>query len=200
MDDFWSKKSDVFSMWFLCDLLQNLARLLHGKIIQKTSYFQLNIFWTKITWNFFIGQTNEFTLFYHTTNWYSAESIITGGINFGECRRRQDFSSKIVSYYLNNNFNCAIEFGQQWCLNTCAIVVYCIPANLLERYDHLDLSKNNKMWKDVVHRSCNGVVNIVDDYDSAYDPQVTNDTRLLNDPRMTPQASATLSCLNYLLE
>ncbi|GBC26217.2 hypothetical protein GLOIN_2v1481679 [Rhizophagus irregularis DAOM 181602=DAOM 197198] len=85
-------------------------------------------------------QADESTLFYHTTNLWGAENIITEGIDFGECSRRQDFGGRTVSYYLNNNFKNAVEFARQRVLNSPAIIVYHIPATLLGQYDHLNLS------------------------------------------------------------
>ncbi|GES85584.1 DUF3990 domain-containing protein [Rhizophagus clarus] len=134
-------------------------------------------------------QTNESSLFYHTTNIYGAERIITQGIDFGECNRRQDFGGTTVSYYLNDNFKRAIEFGRHRYIKSCAIIVYYIPVTLLEQHDHLDLGEDNNKWKKVVHRSRSGLSNEVDDYDSAYGPQATNGAKLLNDPNLTLKAS-----------
>ncbi|PKC03081.1 hypothetical protein RhiirA5_452304 [Rhizophagus irregularis] len=134
-------------------------------------------------------QADESTLFYHTTNLWGAENIITEGIDFGECRRRQDFGGRTVSYYLNNNFGNAIEFARQRVLNSPAIIVYHIPETLLEQHDHLNLSEDHRMWKKVVRHSRNGIRNVVDDYDSAYSPQATNGKKLIDDDKATPKAS-----------
>ncbi|CAB4428353.1 unnamed protein product [Rhizophagus irregularis] len=111
-------------------------------------------------------QADESTLFYHTTNLWGAENIITEGIDFGECRRRQDFV-----------------------LNSPAIIVYHIPATLLEQHDHLNLSEDHRMWQEVVRHSRNGIRNVVDDYDSAYGPQATNVKKLIDDNKAILKAS-----------
>ena len=131
------------------------------------------------------------TLFYHTTNWYGAESIITAGIDFSECRGRQDFGSKTTSYYLNNDFNCATEFGRHRFFDSCAIIVYHIPIDLLkQQFDYLDLSIDHKKWKNVVRVSRNGNKTCeADDYDFVYGPQATNGARLIKEPKATPHPS-----------
>lgn len=135
-------------------------------------------------------QANESTLFYHTTNLYSAENIITQGIAFGKCREKQDFGGRDGSYYLNDKFEYAVEFGRYRFLNdTCVVIVYHIPVSLLDQYSHLDLSEDNKNWKEVVCSSRSGLKCIADDYDSVYGPQATNGTNLLNDVHSTPKES-----------
>ncbi|GBC36682.2 hypothetical protein GLOIN_2v1481681 [Rhizophagus irregularis DAOM 181602=DAOM 197198] len=89
------------------------------------------------------------------------------GIDFGEYRRRQDFGGRTD----------VVKFARQRVLNSPAIIVYHIPETLLEQHDHLNLSEDHRMWKDVVHHSRNGIRNVVDDYDSAYGPQATNDQK-----------------------
>ncbi|UZO11369.1 uncharacterized protein OCT59_002938 [Rhizophagus irregularis] len=124
-------------------------------------------------------QADEFTLFYHTTNLWGAKNIIMEGIDFGEYRRRQDFGGRTD----------VVKFARQRVLNSPAIIVYHIPETLLEQHDHLNLSEDHRMWKDVVHHSRNGIRNVVDDYDSAYGPQATNGKKLIDDNKVTPKAS-----------
>ncbi|PKY57088.1 hypothetical protein RhiirA4_477917 [Rhizophagus irregularis] len=107
-------------------------------------------------------QADESTLFYHTTNLWGAENIITEGIDFGECRRRQDFGGRTVSYYLNNNFGNSSLLGN---------------------------NEDHRMWQEVVRHSRNGIRNVVDDYDSAYGPQATNVKKLIDDNKAILKAS-----------
>lgn len=121
-------------------------------------------------------QTDESSLYYHTINFYGAQRIITQGIDLGKCNGRQDFGGTTVSYYLNDNFKYAsTTIYKLMCYN-------CIthpPATLLEQHDHFNLSEDNKRWEQVVRRSRSGLSCEVDDYDSAYGPQATNDEKML---------------------
>ncbi|CAB4390548.1 unnamed protein product [Rhizophagus irregularis] len=110
-------------------------------------------------------QADESTLFYHTTNLWNCVLL----------------SQQQLWKW--------VEFARQRVLNSPAIIVYHIPETLLEQHDHLNLSEDHRMWKEVVRHSRNGIRNVVDDYDSAYGPQATNGKKLIDDDKATPKAS-----------
>ncbi|GBB91529.1 hypothetical protein RclHR1_01890003 [Rhizophagus clarus] len=116
--------------------------------------------------------SDEHTYYFHTTNQNGAESIIKDGIHLGKSAPYQDFGRS--SFYLNNEFRYATEWGRNRYLNpnSCVIFVYNIPNELLQRYNYLDLSQDLKKWEQVVRKSYNGLKNVADKYDLIYGPQI----------------------------
>jgi hypothetical protein len=135
--------------------------------------------------------SDEHTYYFHTTNRNGAESIIKNGIHLGKCAPYQDFGRS--SFYLNDEFRCATEWGRKRYLNlpnTCVILVYDIPSELLQRYHYLDLSQDLKKWKEVVRKSYNGLKSVADNYDLIYGPQTKNAIGLIKDKKVTPIPSS----------
>jgi len=75
------------------------------------------------------------TWYYHTTDLISAENIFTDGISLAVGQMKQDFGGRTTSFYLNNEFKSAIDFGiQKFIGSPCAIIIYDIPKSLLKDY------------------------------------------------------------------
>jgi hypothetical protein len=104
---------------------------------------------------------------------------------------KQDFG-KSASFHLNDEFRWAVEWGRKRYPkpNSCVILVYDIPKELLLKYDHLDLSQDLKKWKNVVRNSRNGIFNEADDYASIYGPQAENVKTLIKDSKASPCPSS----------
>ncbi|GBB85843.1 hypothetical protein RclHR1_01230006 [Rhizophagus clarus] len=129
------------------------------------------------------------TWYYHTTDLISTESILTNGICMvGQIK--QDFGGRSPSFYLNDEFKWAIDFGlQKFISSPSAIIIYDIPKILLKGKDycHLDLSGNDKKWMNVMRKSRNFCECEADDYDSIYGPQATNYIRMIRNKHETPK-------------
>lgn len=122
----------------------------------------------------------------------SAESIFTDGISLVAGQKKQDFGGRTSSFYLNDEFKWAIDFGlQKFISSPSAIIIYDIPKTLLKgkEYEHLDLSGGNRRWKDVVRKSLNYCLCEADEYDSVYGPQATNYVRMISHKYETPEAA-----------
>ncbi|RIA81097.1 hypothetical protein C1645_837528 [Glomus cerebriforme] len=133
---------------------------------------------------------NKDAWYYHTTDWISAESIFTDGISLSAGQKKQDFGGRTSSFYLNDEFKWAIDFGLQKFINSpCAIIIYDIPETLLKNYKYLDLSSGNKRWKDVVRKSRNYRKCEADKYDCVYGPQATNYVKMIKYRNETPKAA-----------
>ncbi|GBB92945.1 hypothetical protein RclHR1_02090009 [Rhizophagus clarus] len=136
------------------------------------------------------SSSDNHTYYFHTTNRNHAESIIKSGIDVGRCYGNQDFG-RSASFHLNDDFRCAVEWGRKRYMNpnSCVIFVYDIPKELLLKYDHLDLSRDPKKWKDVVRKSRNGIFNEADDNASVYGFQAENVKTLIKDKNAPPRQS-----------
>ncbi len=110
---------------------------------------------------------------------------------WGKCRSKQDFG-KTPSYYLNDEFRWATKLARYRFPDSWAIILYDIPSMLLEQqHNHLDLSQEHSMWKNIVRRSRNGLYNEADDdYDSVFGTQSENGGELINDRYAKPKQSA----------
>uniref|UniRef100_U9TR69 Uncharacterized protein n=1 Tax=Rhizophagus irregularis (strain DAOM 181602 / DAOM 197198 / MUCL 43194) TaxID=747089 RepID=U9TR69_RHIID len=135
--------------------------------------------------------SDNHTYYFHTTDRRSSESIIKDGIDVSKCHGNQDFG-RSASFHLNDEFRWAAEWGRKRFLNpnSCVILVYDIPAELLLKHDHLDLSQDLEKWKRVVRNSRDGKFNEADDHFSVYGPQAENVNILIKNKRATPRPSS----------
>jgi len=130
--------------------------------------------------------SNNHTYYFHSTSRNYAESIKQDGIKLGQGMPRQDFGSS-PSFCLNDKFRYATEWGRRRHPNSCTILVYDIPDELLRvEYSYLDLQQDHEKWKTVVRRSRNGLSSDADNYDAVYGPQITNHKRLIKDRNASP--------------
>ncbi|XP_032221131.2 uncharacterized protein LOC116603673 [Nematostella vectensis] len=98
-------------------------------------------------------------LFYHGTNHMSAQSILRDGIDLDKCRPQLDFSVS-RGFYLNNNFDEAEEWGfsRGGGRGKCAVLVFRIKQNILNRQNHVDLTgtEQEEEWRRIVKGCRNG--------------------------------------------
>ncbi|CAB4387535.1 unnamed protein product [Rhizophagus irregularis] len=148
---------------------------------------ELNLFLSEKSYQ----SSDNHTYYFHTTNRRSSESIIKDGIDVSKCHGNQDFG-RTASFHLNDEFRWAAEWGRKRFQNpnTCVILVYDIPNELLLEHDHLDLSHDLEKWKRVVRNSRDGKFNEADDHYSVYGPQAENVKILIKNKRTTPRPSS----------
>jgi hypothetical protein len=101
------------------------------KIPNSDDTEEFNLFLTELS----RPSSDTHTCYFHTTDLNGTESINEEGIHFGKCNENQDFG-RTPSFYLHDEFRWAIEW------KFCAILIYDIPNELLQNYDHLNLSQD----------------------------------------------------------
>jgi hypothetical protein len=118
----------------------------------------------------------EYTLFYHTTNWKSLESILKHGPISSTGRRCLDFGI-LSSFYITPDLKTAIEWGKYkgkiWSSET-SIIVFQIPTKKLRNYKEFKFP--NDEWRKLTKSSrlCYDTKNELDDYGFVYGPMVAN--------------------------
>jgi hypothetical protein len=115
-------------------------------------------------------------LFYHATNWSSANNIMMYGISHYQGRACLDFGIQ-PSFYITPHISTALEFCAQknltWSHEKCILVFGVVPNSTLrnKEFDTATLE-----WIDGVtsSRRCVGVRNELDAYDMVYGPMACN--------------------------
>lgn len=125
---------------------------------------------TKVTNS--ISKNTTQRVFFHATNYQSAQAISKNGINLPQCRHSLDFGS-VPSFYLNPSIDNAIEWIKDW-RGFNGIVVYWVDIEKIQSMKYRDLGSDDDLWKEVVVASRCGQDSAVDEDDFVYGYQLSN--------------------------
>lgn len=102
--------------------------------------------------NFLRGKVEsiaDYLIYYHTTNFDGALSILGDGINLSRGAKNQDFSSE-DGFYLHpeEDADKAIEWRNWGCQQ--AIIVFLVKKDEMMQFEHLDLPDTHENWQNEI--------------------------------------------------
>src|SRR6185436_18523788 len=116
----------------------------------------------------------NYKVFFHATDYQSAQSISKNGINLIYCKTKLNFGAS-SSFYLNPSLDNAIDFiKKRWSVGFCGIVVYWVDMEKIRSTMYRDLIPDENLWKEVVVTSRCGQRSVVDGDDFVNGYQLSN--------------------------